>query len=94
METISYKTIEKEMVSETSFKKSLDIEQSSELIDQLQKAMILGNEHHSKVQIYFYDDDGPKKIETTIWYAGSKFICLKGGKYIPIDHIVDIKFNA
>jgi hypothetical protein len=92
METTDYKTIEKEMVSEISFKKTIEIEQSIELMDQLQKAMILGNEHHSKVKIFFYDDNGPKKLETTIWYAGSKYICLKGGRYIPIDHIVDIKF--
>lgn len=91
MET-NYKKIEKEMVSETSFKNHIDINQSIDLVNSLYKAMILGNEHHSKVEIYFYDDQGPKKIETTIWYAGTKFICLKGGKYIPIDHIVDIKF--
>jgi hypothetical protein len=54
--------------------------------------MILGNEYHTKVSICFIDDMGPKQIETTIWYAGTKFICLKGGRFIPIDHIVEVKF--
>jgi hypothetical protein len=91
MKTI-FQKVEKEMVSEISFKKDIDIDQHSDLISQLYKAMILGNEYHTKVSICFIDDIGPKQIETTIWYAGTKFICLKGGRFIPIDHIVEVKF--
>jgi hypothetical protein len=89
---ITFKKIEKEMVSEISFNKDIDVDQQVDLISNLQKAMILGNEYHTKVSICFIDDEGPKQIETTIWYAGSKFICLKGGRFIPIDHIVEVKF--
>jgi hypothetical protein len=44
------------------------------------------------VSIYFHDDEGPKRVETTIWATGSKYICLKGGVWIPIDHIVEVKY--
>jgi hypothetical protein len=92
MENITYTRIEKESISTLSFKKELELDQNSDLIDRLKKASVLGNIHHSKVIIYFLDDDNPKKVETTIWAVGTKFICLKGGVWIPISNIVDIEF--
>jgi ribosomal protein L37AE/L43A len=54
--------------------------------------MILGNTHRGKVEIIFCDDDGLKKVHTTIWAKGEQFITLKGGAWIPISKIVDIIF--
>jgi hypothetical protein len=92
MEISAYKTIEKEEVSKMTFQKEMDIEQHEELRQQLEQATRLGNGYHSKVSIYFQDDEGPKRVETTIWATGAKYICLKGGVWIPIDHIVEVKF--
>jgi len=92
MEISAYKTIEKEEVSKMTFQKEMDVEQHEELRNQLEQATRLGNGYHSKVSIYFQDDEGPKRVETTIWATGAKYICLKGGVWIPIDHIVEVKF--
>ena len=65
MEISAYKTIEKEEVSKMTFHKEMDVEQHEELRQQLEQATRLGNGYHSKVSIYFYDDEGPKRVETT-----------------------------
>jgi hypothetical protein len=92
MDISQYKTIEKESVSSMTFNKEMDIEQHEDLRYQLEQATRLGNGYHSKVSIYFHDDEGPKRVETTIWATGSKYICLKGGVWIPISRIVEVKY--
>ena len=93
METQNFKLIDKEMVSNLHFHKEIEIEQNPEIKSKLENAAKLGNNYHSKVGIYFHDDDGPKKIETTVWAVGAKFICLKGGLWLPISKIEDIEFT-
>lgn len=83
--------IEKELISGLSFHEEMEVDQHPELLNQIEKATILGNAHHSKVSIIFQDDSGLKRVDTTIWAAGTKFICLKGGVWIPISRIVEIK---
>jgi hypothetical protein len=92
MDISQYKTIEKESVSSMTFNKEMEIEQHEDLRHQLEQATRLGNGYHSKVSIYFHDDQGPKRVETTIWATGSKYICLKGGVWIPISRIVEVKY--
>ena len=82
--------IEKEKVGSLLFFDDISVEQHSELLTQIEQATILGNTHKRKVEIVFRDDKGLKKVQTTIWSAGSKFICLKGGVWIPIERIVEI----
>lgn len=94
MEATTYQIIDKEKISTLSFHKELDIEQDDDIKQRLEKATLLGNIHHSKVTIFFHDDEGPKKVETTIWATGSKFICLKGGVWIPIANITDVQYNS
>jgi hypothetical protein len=94
METYSYTRIDKESISTLSFHKQIDIEQDDNIKERLQRATLLGNIHHSKVTIFFHDDEGPKKVETTIWATGTNFICLKGGVWIPIARITDIQYNS
>ena len=36
------------------------------------------------------DDEGVKKVDTTLWASGSKFVCLKGGVWIPINRLIEI----
>jgi hypothetical protein len=83
--------IEKELISALSFTEKQTVRQHPELLTQIERATILGNSHRSKVSIIFQDDSGLKRVDTTIWAAGTKFICLKGGVWIPIDKILEIK---
>ena len=92
MDISQYKTIEKESVSSMTFNKEMEIEQHEDLRYQLEQATRLGNGYHSKVSIYFHDDEGLKRVETTIWATGANYICLKGGVWIPISRIQEIKF--
>jgi hypothetical protein len=84
--------IEKELVRDLTFRQPREIRQNPDLQRQLAEATRLGNGYHTKVGIVFYDDLGLKRINTTIWAAGANYICLKGGMWLPINHIVEIKF--
>jgi hypothetical protein len=83
--------IEKETISDLTFSTSETVKQHPDLLNQIEQATILGNSHHSKVSIIFQDDSGLKRVDTTIWAAGTKFICLKGGLWIPIARILEVK---
>lgn len=82
--------IEKEKIGSLLFLDEISVDQHPDLMNQIENATILGNTHKNKVEIVFRDDEGLKKVQTTIWSAGSKFICLKGGVWIPIERIVEI----
>lgn len=84
--------IQKEAIPNCSFRKAPHIDQPDNLLTQLKDATILGNVHRTKVNIVFCDDEGLKKVNTTIWATGTKYICLKGGVWIPISRIVEIRF--
>ncbi len=83
--------IEKEEVIQLSFKNKSDREINQEIIKKLEEATFLGNSIHHKVHIVFEDDECLKEIHTTIWATGTRFICIKGGMWIPIDRIIDVK---
>ena len=89
--TLETQIVEKESISSLSFKGGDRIRQHPNLRQQIQEATRLGNAYHSKVSIYFQDDQGPKRVDTTIWAHGAKYICLKGGVWLPIDRIIEIK---
>jgi hypothetical protein len=84
--------IEKELIASLSFKQEVKIKQHPDLNRQIEDATRLGNAFRSKVSIVFQDDTGLKRVETTIWAAGTKFICLKGGVWIPIQRILEINY--
>lgn len=90
--TMNPELIEKESISSMNFKEKFAVEQHPELMKQIEQATILGNSHRSKVSIIFQDDNGLKRVDTTIWAAGTKFVCLKGGVWIPIQRIREIRF--
>ena len=75
--------IEKEIINTLSFNAKNDINQHPDIINQISKATKLGNNHRRKVSIFFKDDVGIKRVDTTIWAFGAKCICLKGGLWIP-----------
>jgi len=87
----NFTLVQKEKIPNLSFHNEIDLEQDDDIKQRLERATLLGNLYHSKVTIFFYDDEGPKKVETTIWATGTKFICLKGGVWIPISRITDVQ---
>lgn len=93
MENFTFTPIQKELISTLSFQKNMDVNQNQELMAKLEQATHLGNIYRSKVSIFFHDDEGPKCVKTTIWATGTKFICLKGGSWIPISRITDVQFE-
>lgn len=84
--------IEKENIPNLSFKSDVSFKQQENIIERLNEATKLGNLHHGKVAIIFQDDEGMKRVETTIWATGAKYICLKGGLWLPINRIKEIQF--
>lgn len=90
--TIKPTLIEKELINSLSFNGRKKVNQHPELEEQLKNATRLGNAFHGKVSILFEDDEGLKRVDTTIWAHGSKYICLKGGIWLPISRIVEVKY--
>jgi uncharacterized membrane-anchored protein len=86
--------VEKEAVSKLHFP-SADVLTAQDAIQKRQEMMRigirLGNNHKNKVKIIFEDETGMKQVETTIWEADEKVISLKGGVYIPVNRIHQIK---
>ena len=89
--TMEATLIEKEIIPSLKFNDKSTVDQHPDLLNQIEKATILGNSHRTKVSIYFKDDESVKRVETTIWAAGTKFICLKGGVWIPISRLLEVK---
>lgn len=81
--------IQKEEVSRFHFlpvqKKESEVTQAK-----LERALRLGNEYKSKTIITFLTDEGPKKIETTIWTLTDDFIQIKGSISIPLKSLINI----
>lgn len=84
--------IEKETIPHLSFKENVPFDQDPSIRKKLEQATHLGNIGKVKFHIDFFSDSGLKSVQTTIWATGNKFICLKGGVWIPISKIVDIRF--
>ncbi len=82
--------VQKETIVDCKFLNDIQLNQQKNLLQQIKDATILGNSHRTKVTIIFQDDVGIKRVDTTIWASGAKFICLKGGLWIPINRIIEI----
>lgn len=92
METaIEVQHIEKEQIPLLQFKNRTHVKQPLDLQSKLLEATRLGNLHRGKARIFFNDDQGNKSVETTIWATGSNYIVLKGGVWLPISRITDIR---
>ncbi len=93
MKNLIHCIVEKEAIANLSFTKKGDLKKTEGLYGKLLDAAILGNTYHSKVTIYFYDDEGPKQTCTTIWATCKEYIILKGGVWIPISKITNVEYN-
>ena len=90
MTTLAFEKIEKEKISELKFPQTevlLDKESISERERELNRALSLGNLEHTKIKIYFEDDQSRKLVETTVWGLTDKRVILKQGVVIPINRV-------
>lgn len=93
--TQSVKTIDKESIPSLNFpEKDILVSVEKQLLrnKNIQVACDYGNEMQHKVAIYFQDDQGRKKVETTIWDVTEEDVLLKHNVSIPKHRIVEIKF--
>ena len=67
-------------------------DQIKQRVQDLQRAMTLGNLEHAKASIVFEDNEGLKQVETTVWGVTDKRIILKQGVVMPIHRIHEVKF--
>ncbi|MBC5775190.1 hypothetical protein H8S95_14015 [Pontibacter sp. KCTC 32443] len=88
--------VEKEMIPSLHFshKDVLDnTEAQKKRLWDLNRASILGNGYHGKVEITFKTAEGDlKRVDTTVWAVDDKFMTLKGGCCIPTSSVVGVEF--
>ena len=83
--------VSKETIPQLSFSKSHLSKQNPRIRRELDLAMRGGNSNKIKYNIEFSTNTGVKQVETTVWAAGEKYVCLKGGVWIPIANIINIR---
>jgi hypothetical protein len=88
--TTTFETIEKENIQALKFPHD-EVLQDKEAIQQrkndLNRAQALGNLEHSKIKIFFEDNQSKKVVETTVWAVTDSSVVLKKGVEIPINRI-------
>jgi hypothetical protein len=85
-----FESIEKEKIAHLSFPKAEVLEDVAEIkqrFSDLNRALSLGNLEHSKIKIYFEDNQSKKVVETTVWGLTDQRVILKQGNVIPINRI-------
>ena len=85
-----FEIIEKENIQSLKFPNS-DVLKDNDAIYQrqndLNRAQTLGNLEHSKIRIFFEDNQSKKVVETTVWAVTDNRVVLKQGVGIPINRI-------
>jgi hypothetical protein len=88
--------VEKEIVPFLQFGKADVLEDPQERkrrAHDINRATVLGNGYHGKVEIYFQTaDEEMKRVVTTIWDFDQNYITLKSGSSIPLRAINRIEF--
>lgn len=88
--TATFQKIDKESIDQLKFPKDevlTDKEAITERQAALNRALALGNLEHSKIKIYFEDDQSRRLVETTVWGVTDKRVILKQGVVIPINRV-------
>lgn len=87
----NFEIVDKELIEALSFPESdvLDDDQAAitRRMEDLNRALTLGNLEHLKIKIYFEDNVSKKMVETTIWGVTDERIILKQGVVIPVRRI-------
>ncbi|WP_346883468.1 hypothetical protein [uncultured Algibacter sp.] len=85
--------IEKENIKFLNFPKDDVFNKHEDKIDRiinLNRGLSLGNLEQQKVKILFVDDQGLKRVETTIWGITDKSVILKQSTILPLKRIISI----
>lgn len=88
-----YENIEKESIPFLKFPDSdVLVEGKDKYLrnSDLIRAQSLGNLEHSKIKIFFEDNESKKVVETTVWALTNTTVILKKGVEIPIKRIYKI----
>jgi hypothetical protein len=86
----AFETIDKEKIENLKFP-NVEVLTDPHLIKErhteLNRALSLGNLEHTKIKIYFEDNQSRKLVETTVWGVTDKRVILKQGVVIPINRV-------
>ncbi|RVT76750.1 hypothetical protein EOD40_09640 [Flavobacterium sufflavum] len=88
--TEEFTIIEKEDIASLKFPATDVLEDTGEIktrISEINRALSLGNLEHSKIKIFFEDNESKKIVNTTVWAVTDKNVILKQGVMIPIHRI-------
>lgn len=88
--TEEFTIIEKEDITSLKFPATDVLDDDSEIktrISEINRALSLGNLEHSKIKIFFEDNESKKIVNTTVWAVTDKNVVLKQGVVIPINRI-------
>ena len=69
-----------------------EVDNSAKFMSILQSALRLGNEFKSKTALVFNTDEGPMRIETTVWSLTEKYIQIKHGILIPLRSLIAVEY--
>lgn len=86
----NFEIIEKENINSLKFPDTEVLSDDKAIYQRnndLNRAQALGNLEHSKIKIYFEDNQSKKMVETTVWAVTDKSVILKKGVGIPIHRI-------
>ena len=85
-----FELIDQESITHLNFPQIDVLKDKEEMIariNDLDRALSLGNLEHLKIKIYFEDDTSKKVVETTIWGVTEERVILKQGVVIPVKRI-------
>jgi hypothetical protein len=88
--TEEFKIIDKEDIALLKFPTTdvlNDVDEIKKRISDINRALSLGNLEHSKIKIFFEDNESKKIVDTTVWGVTDKNVMLKQGVMIPIHRI-------
>ncbi|WP_417800853.1 hypothetical protein [Tenacibaculum sp.] len=90
---LNFQTVAKEQIKFLKFPKEEVLNKKKAMVNRfldLQRVLSLGNLEREKVQIFFMDTDGLKKVETTVWGITDTSVILKQATIIPLERIVKV----
>lgn len=88
--TEEFTIIEKEDIASLKFPTTDVLDDDDEIktrMSEINRALSLGNLEHSKIKIFFEDNESKKIVDTTVWAVTDKNVILKQGVRIPIHRI-------
>ncbi len=88
--TEEFTIIEKEEIASLKFPTTDVLDDDNDIktrVSDINRALSLGNLEHSKIKIFFEDNESKKIVNTTVWAVTDKNVILKQGVMIPIQRI-------